>query len=467
MTSAKPSGDILGYKPAHVRPTHVRYVVLTFLCALSFLTYFDRVCIMRAQPEIQRDLFVSDAQMGWIFSAFWLAYALFEIPGGWMAERFGARRTLTRIVLAWSLFTALSGSAGGFLSLLTFRFLFGVGEAGAYPGIARVQSRWLPASVQGRASGFLWLIARWGGALSPKLFGMALRAVDNSSFRSTMSHIPGLHALATLPAWRMGFWLCGLVGLVWVVLFYPWFRDDPAENPSVNQAELDLIRGDAPAAKEELKNHHGAIPGLWAAMLTSRSLWAMSLGYIFGNFGWSFFVSWLPKFLLQVHKINYAGSEWIAAAPLLCGGLACLGGGYISDAIIRATGRRTFGRALLPMLGRTIAAVSIIGVVLVHSPWQVVVLLCITMAAYDLGQSSNWAAIIEIGGAHAGVAAGFVNTLGNLGNFIQPVVGQFIFNRFGWPTLFAVYATMFLLSAAVWFFIDPTEQFYRPEEFTA
>ncbi|HZK82715.1 MAG TPA: MFS transporter, partial [Humisphaera sp.] len=146
--------------PLDQRPTRVRYTVMAFVCVLSFLTYFDRVCIMRAQRLIENDLHITHAQMGIIFGAFWLAYALFEMPGGWMGDRFGARSTLTRVVLAWSLFTALSGSATGFLSLLTYRFLFGVGEAGAFPNIARVQQRWLPATAQGRASGILWLVAR-------------------------------------------------------------------------------------------------------------------------------------------------------------------------------------------------------------------------------------------------------------------------------------------------------------------
>ncbi len=291
----------------------MRYTVLAFLCALSFLTYFDRVCIVRAQGDIQHDLHIDDTRMGWIFSAFWLAYALFEIPGGWLAERFGARRTLTRIVLAWSLFTALSGSATGFLSLLAFRFFFGVGEAGAYPGIARVQSRWLPASAQGRASGLLWLVARWGAAFSPILFGSLLRAIDTHSFRSAIANIP---YLSNLPAWRMGFISCGLAGLVWVGLFYPWFRDDPAEKPSVNNAERTLIAANRPASDSE--THSKTPRHIWLAMLTSRNLWALSLGYVFGNFGWSFFVSWLPRFLLEVHHIDYRGSEWLSAAPMLC-----------------------------------------------------------------------------------------------------------------------------------------------------
>ena len=127
---------------------------------LSFLTYYDRQCIVRAQESIQESLAMTDQQMGLVFGAFWLAYALFEIPGGWMGDRLGARFTLTRIVLAWSLFTALTGAATGFYSLLVYRFLFGVGEAGAYPNMAHVQSRWLPKVERARAGGILWF---WRG----------------------------------------------------------------------------------------------------------------------------------------------------------------------------------------------------------------------------------------------------------------------------------------------------------------
>src|SRR3954451_3005286 len=141
-------------------PTRVRWTVMAFLCALAFLTYFDRFCIVRAQKDIMRDLRLDDAQMGWIMGAFWLAYALFEIPGGWLGDRYGARGSLVRIVLAWSVFTALSGCATGFLSLLTYRFLFGVGEAGAFPNMARVQSAWLPTQSRARWGGLLWLMAR-------------------------------------------------------------------------------------------------------------------------------------------------------------------------------------------------------------------------------------------------------------------------------------------------------------------
>jgi sugar phosphate permease len=427
------------------------------LCVLSFLTYFDRAFITRIQGVIQHDLTISNTQMGLIFSAFWLAYALFELPGGWLGDRFGARRTLTRVVLAWSLFTALSGSAVGFCSLLACRFFFGVGEAGAYPNIARVQARWFPASSRGLASGMLWLVARWGAAFSPLLFGTLMRALAAPGCRSVMSHFPGGALLAAIPVWRLAFWACGLVGIAWAILFYAWFRDDPADKPSVNAAELRLISSSRPRPKSE---RHDA--RVWSALVTSPSLWGLAFVYVFGSFGFSFFLSWMPKFLKNVHHIDYDKSEWMSALPMFCAGIASVVGGWISDRLVRRRGRKRFARALLPVAGSLFAAVAIFGLRYAHTANQAVVLMCITMAAYDIGLGPKWAAIIDVGGPHSGIAAGFVNMLGNLGgNFLQPFIGAMIFDHFGWPTLFAVYAATYLLAAASWLFINPDKQFHN------
>jgi len=445
------------------RPTRVRYVVMGFLCVLAFLTYFDRVCIMRATGDIERDLRISDTQMGMIFSAFWLAYALFEVPGGWLGDRFGTRSTLTRIVLAWSLFTALTGSAAGFTSLLVYRLLFGAGEAGAFPNMARVQWRWLPSSAQGRASGMIWLMARWGGALAPVLFGTILRILDSHGLHSFLIHLPVIGHLAAMSTWRMAFWVGGMVGILWVALFYPWFRDNPAANPSVNDAELQLIGSGRAPSPHGGKAKYSA--KMWIALLTSPNLWWISMYYAFGSFTWSFFVSWLPKFLKQVHHLDYNQSEWRQGMPLFFGGIACALGGWLSDLIVRKTGRQRFGRAVLPIIGRLVASAMIIAAGLSHSPNVAILFLCICMLAHDLGQGPSWASVVLIGGDYSGTAAGFVNTVGNLGgNVLQPVLGAVIFTHWGWKALFAVYASVYFFSAATWLFIDPSKKFYRDPE---
>ena len=431
-------------------PTAVRYRVMALLCVLSFLTYFDRVCIMRAQVDIRRDLDLSGAQFAWVLGAFWLAYGLFEIPVGWWGDRFGSRRTLTRIVLAWSLFTALSGSATGFLSLLTYRFLFGVGEAGAYPNMARIQSRWLPVRSRARAGGLLWLMARWGGAFSPLIFGTMLRA---------FSHLDPITHVA---AWRVGFCASGLLGLIWVALFYPWFRDDPAEKRGVNASELALIRsGRTP---DERRSHPATPPGMWAALFTSRSLWAMALLYLCGSFGWSFFVSWMPRFLDDVHGVSFERSEWASAMPLFLGGLSCLVGGWLSDLLVRRTGWRRFGRAIFPVVGCTTAAAAMLGLRFVTTPGQAVALMCVAAAAYDFGQGANWASIVDIGGLYAGTALGLINMVGNMGNFIQPPAGDWVLRHWGWPTMFIVYTGAYLAAALMWTLIDPRRKFYEAKD---
>jgi MFS family permease len=424
--------------------SRVRYRVMAFLCVLSFLTYFDRVCIMRARPDIKSDLGLSDAQFGWIMGCFWLAYALFEIPVGWWGDRFGARRTLSRIVLGWSLFTALSGTATGFLSLFAYRFLFGVGEAGAYPNMARIQSRWLPLRSRGRAGGLLWLMARWGGAFSPVIFGTMLRA---------FSH---LEPVTHVAAWRMGFWASGLLGLVWVALFFRWFRDDPAQKVSVNESELVLIR----AGRKPEEVHPRTPPGMWVALFTNRSLWAMALLYLCGSFGWSFFVSWMPKFLDEVHHVPFQNSEWSSAMPLFLGGMSCLVGGWLSDWVVRRMGWRRWGRAMFPIIGCTTAASAMLGLRYVSTPTQAVALMCVAAAAYDFGQGANWASIVDIGGRFAGTALGLINMVGNMGNFLQPPLGEWVQRTHGWPTMFVVYTGAYLAAGTMWLVIDPRKKFY-------
>jgi ACS family glucarate transporter-like MFS transporter len=452
----------MSYVP-HARSTHVRYVVMAFLCGLSFLTYFDRVCVIRASNDIQHTLNIGDQQMGLVFSAFWLAYALFDIPSGWMGDRFGTRSTLTRIVLAWSLFTALSGAAAGLTSLLIYRFLFGAGEAGAYPNMARIQSRWLPIRSRGRAGGMLWLLARWGAAFSPLLFGTLLRGADAPTWRALLHRLHLPHAVADAPAWRMGFWFSGLMGLAWVALFLPFFRDDPADKRSVNEAELTLIRAGRPADDRDADAGHGHVmnAGVWKALFMSPSLWGLAVLYLTGSFGYSFFVSWMPKYFEKVQGVSFEKSEWMNAGPQFCAGIACLLGGILSDWLVRAIGRKRIGRAVFPIAGCTIAAAAMFGIRIVHTPHAAVALMCVAAAAYDFGQAANWATIIDVGGRYAGTAAGFINTVGNMGNALQPVIGAAVFIHFGWGALFACYAGAYLVAGSTWIIIDPTKTFYR------
>jgi MFS transporter, ACS family, glucarate transporter len=446
------------------RATHVRWKVMAFLCVLSFLTYFDRFCIVEAQNHMVKDLALQPGQMGWALGAFWLAYALFEIPGGWLGDRYGARGSLARIVLAWSLFTALSGSATGFYSLLAYRFLFGVGEAGAFPNMARVMAAWLPTSSRARWGGLIWLMARWGGAFSPIIVGHLIRAFDTAGFRDMVSGT----FLQNVASWRLGFWASGLMGVAWVALFYPFFRNRPSDKRGVNRAELDLInRGRAQLPDGGDAESHAAPPrGLWGSLFTSRSLWALAFLYLCVSFGWSFFASWIPKYFEQVQKKPFQQSEWLRVFPLFCGGISCLVGGTLCDYLVRRTGRKRLMRALFPICGYMVAALGFVGLRWASTPLEATIIFCVIASASDFGQGANWASIVDIGGRYAGIATGLINTIGNLGHFTSPPLGEWLYRTFSWDALFVVYASAFCVAALLWLIIDPTKRFYREESET-
>lgn len=403
---------------------------------------------------MQVELGLTDGQLGIVFGAFWFAYALFEIPGGWMGDRIGARFTLTRIVLAWSLFTALTGAATGFVSLLTYRLLFGIGEAGAFPNMAHVQSRWLPKTERARAGGLLWLCARWGLAFAPLIFGSMTRGIE--SLQAALGTDSVFAGLASVSSWRIGFFISGLAGVVWCLAFYPWFRDEPGHKSSVNTAELQHIH----AGRGVIEAGHTVDSRTWRKLFSSISLWAIAIYYVTGSFGWSFFVSWMPRYMKDVHGVPFERSELSAAWPMFFAGISCLVGGVLSDALVRRMGWRRFGRAVFPVTGCLITALAMLAIPHVKSPREATILMCVAGAAFDLGQAANWAAIVDIGGRSAGIAFGFINMVGCLGNAAQPYVGQEIFNRFGWNTLFVVYAVAFLIAMTTWAVINPTRTFY-------
>jgi ACS family glucarate transporter-like MFS transporter len=407
-------------------PTHARYGMLGFTLALTAVAYLDRVCIATAAPAMKADLQLTDAEMGYVFSAFTLAYALLEVPSGWLADRFGARLMLTRIVIWWSAMTAATGLVGGFSSLFLVRFLFGVGEAGTFPSIARAFGRWLPASERGWAFGLALMTAALGGALTQPLVAFLIAVMH----------------------WRHTFPIFGMVGMVWALAWFWWFRDDPHHHPAVNQRELALIGSARPVP-------HQSVP--WRRVIESRSLLALCVMYAGAIYGWYFYITWLPTYLLRARGFDLQQVGWLAALPLVSIAGGVFAGGWLSDVLARRWGRRA-GRRTPGLIGLPSAALAIIGAILTSAPTTAALFLAAAAGLAALGVSPAWAVCLEIGGPHAGVVSGAMNTFGNLGGALSPVVvGLCLQSWNSWNAPLITVAALYVVAAASWVVIDPGE----------
>jgi MFS transporter, ACS family, glucarate transporter len=419
-------------------PTRVRHVVVAWTLAVAAIAYLDRICISTAAPAIRAELGLSDAEMGLVFSAFTLAYALFEIPSGWFADRFGARRTLTRIVIWWSVLTSLTGLAGGFASLLVVRFLFGVGEAGMFPASARAFGRWLPQGERGRAFGLTLMTAALGGALSQPL----------------------VVALLERTSWRVAFAVFGSVGLVWAIGWWRWFRDEPGDHPAVNPTELRLIV----AGRGEML-HHESVP--WGLMVRNPTLRALCLMYAAAVYGWYFYITWLPTYLLRARGFDLSQVGWLAALPLLSIAGGVFLGGWGSDLLAHRLGPRR-GRRLTGLIGFPLAAAAVVAAVLTSSPLRSAWLFAAAAGFAALGIAPGWAVCVEVGGAHAGVVSGAMNMFGNLGGALSPLVIGFSLERFGsWQAPLLSVAALYVVAAVLWLGIDPGKRIAIVEPATA
>jgi ACS family glucarate transporter-like MFS transporter len=337
--------------------------------------------------------------------------------------------------------------------------MFGVGEAGAFPSMAKVQSKWLPVESRAWFGGILWMLSRWGGGFSPVIFGGMMKGFESNAFKSFARAVPGLNWLAEVPAWRMGFWAAGLIGAIWVAFFYPWFRDDPAEKKGVNQAEIDLIKAGR-EARDETGHHTDTKVLKW--LFISPSLWIIAGIAFLVSYCFSFWVSWLPRYLNDVHAIDLKNNLWLNSLPMLFMGLSCVINGKLSDILVRRTGRKFFARALFPVIGLLCCAAALMALQYTRTPLQAMIVLCIAAYTLDMNQACHWANIVDIGGRYAAMALGFINMMGNLTHAVAPVTNEYLFNNLGWNALFTSNAIILCVVTTFWFFNNPNRRFYEP-----
>jgi len=412
------------------RATKIRYWVVVFAVLLAIITYIDRVALSQAAPRISQELNLSKTQMGWVFFGFLTAYSLFEIPSGFMGDKFGPRSVLTRIVVAWSVFVFLTGQAINFITLLVVQVLFGAGEAGAFPNIAKAFSVWLPQHERVRAQGIVWLSARWGGAFTPFIVFLIFKFVS----------------------WRIAFGLFGLLGAVWATVFYLWFRDNPGDNKRVNRAELELL-----AEARAMAQGHGNVP--WGKFLRSPQVWQLGGQYFCLSYSWYFSITWLPTYLREARHLDASTREFaiLAGLPLFLGGIGSLFSGFISKPLQRVTGSVRATRRLLGIVGFLCASALIVISTLIANPVPAVIALAFASFSNDLVMPGSWGACMDVGAKNAGTLAGSMNMMGNMGGAVASAAAPYIlkFANNDWNMVLYTAAGMYFLGTFFWMALDP------------
>ncbi len=403
-----------------MQPSRTRYSIVSLAFGLAVLSYVQRVAISEAAGPITRDLHLTKQQMGLIFGAFGLSYALFELPSGLLGDRIGVRKVLVRIVLAWSTFTALTGAAWNVASLYVVRFLFGAGEAGCFPNLTRLLSVWLPARERMKAQGIMWAATRWGGAVTPPL---ALLAI-------------------TFFGWRWAFVCFAALGLVWCALFLFWYRDDPAQHPAVNREEREMLE-----ASRVLTTHKPG-EGHWMKLLLTREVMLLVLQYFCFSYVWYFYVTWLPMYLHEARHQTAEHAAALAVLPLLLGGFGSLGSGMLPKRI---------SRRALAFAGFFSTAVLLFFFIHMQSALAAMVVMGLASFSSDLTMPISWDACVDIGGAYTATVAATMNMLGNLAGFVAPVLGGIILQRThnDWRVLLYTMVAGAMISALCWLGLHP------------
>ncbi len=404
----------------------VRYKVLALTVGLAGLTYLDRVCISTTAPFMMRELHLSRVQMGMVFSAFTLAYGLFAIPIGAWGDRVGTRTVLARMVIWWSSFTMLTATASGFASLVGIRFLFGIGEAGAWPNVARTISRWFPRRERGRAQGIFFMGAHIAGGVTPLIVSAVMQFVN----------------------WRYIFVIFGGLGYMWAFVWHSWFRNEPSEHREVRSEELQSLED-----RVDLPHQLGPTP--WLRIASNKSVWGLCGMYFAQTYGFYFLITWLPTYLSEARHFSAFRLGMFAGLPLLCSVAADLLGGITSDALSQRVGIR-LGRGLVGVSSFLLASGFILFAA--ATPSAVLAAICISIAAawsnFILGAA--WGTAVDIGGNYAGTVSAVMNTAGQAGGAMSPLVLALLVDRFhSWSVPLYVTGALYFLGAFCWFAVNP------------
>jgi ACS family glucarate transporter-like MFS transporter len=430
-----------------------RFLLIFGAFIVSVLMWVDRACISAAKSDIARDLQFSDQQMGWVMSAFALGYALFQVPSGKLADRYGPRVVLSVVCLVWSAFTALTGVVRGLFAMIGLRFLFGMGEAGGYPTIARAFSSWLPMNERGIANSVSFSGGRLGAALA----------------------MPGVvWLIGQLGGWEQTFWFFGAVGIAFAALWFVLFRDTPEQHFAMSAEEREYIRanrqpkalppidaqpGDAAAAEATMSDTASQTddePSVrFADMLRSANMIMLMVQYVAHNFTFFFTVTWFFPYLRDSYSLTQSQTGWYAALPLLCGVAGNWLAGITVDRLYSA-GHWRLSRAIPAAAGFVFGAIGMSLCVNMTSPAAAVACMCVAIFGADMILSPSWSTCMDIGGKSAGAVSGAMNMVGNLGSFTTALAFPYLHEAMGsHEPFFYLAAGLNVAAVFMWFRIRP------------
>lgn len=420
----------------------LRWVLIFLTFLISSLAYMDRVNISIAAGAIQKEYALSNVQLGWVFSAFVLGYALFQAPGGRFADRFGPRIVIALAVLWWSVFTFFTavvpvGIALSVALLIGVRFLLGMGEAVMFPASNSLVAQWIPSTERGRANGLIFAGVGAGSAVAPPLIAYIL----------------------VNWGWRWSFYLRAPIGIVAALVWYWLVRDSPKAHPWTSKKELATIEAGLPARAKESEARQTAP---WMAILRNRSMMAMTFSYFaFGYVAWIFF-TWFFTYLSRVRGLDLKSSSFFSMLPFIAMAGCSTMGGWIADILTKRYGKRV-GRCGVALVGIGLAAVLVALATQVESAQLASLVLASGAGALYLAQSAFWAITADIAGASAGSASGLMNMGGQLGGALTASLTPWIADHFGWTPSFLVAAALCALGALAWLLVDPnTPISYKP-----
>jgi sugar phosphate permease len=428
------------------RGSGVRWFVLLLLCLMYLITYLDRVSLANTAPLISKEYHFDKATMGVIFSAFIWAYALFQVPGGWLGDRFGPRKVLSTIMGYRTLIAVLTTRAWGMSSFWGIRFLLGVGEAGAFPTATRGMQMWFPRNERGFVQGVSHAASRLGAALGPPVAVWIM-----------------IHY-----GWRSVFYVIGALSLLWCFLYATTYHNMPEEDTHVSRAELARIRGvdDEGEIKKANVAKRPKVP--WSVLLKHSNMWAVMCAYAAYIYSLWFFLSWLPSYLIEYRKFTLIKMGFFASLPLAAGVVGDTFGGWLTDALLKKTNNLKFSRRAVAITAMIGCGMATLFAALSGSPNRAVYCLTAAMFFLEMNIGPAWAVPMDIGGEFSGTVSGMMNMGGQIVGALSPTIFGIFVNKGSWVAPFVVSAGLLFVGAIIWgFWIDPEQSVIDGGEGTA